>query len=473
MVLSATARGIKETGGQCFDKVESLAASFDAVVRASRTDMAVLTEQVKKLSERGGVPAASSDAVTPQTQSGAAGAAGQVAGTQRSGKEVVPLAPWGAAIQDKITDEYIKQWASGRTKDEVFPSNYDVTSIMAGVCQRNFKVDRASANRITMSKFTFPSRINPLVTADEYFTTYMKRNIATWHSKCKDLLFEAYLKRLVVDGEYGCTVIKQGKRTVALSAAHAIELLTNDSFYTLDSCFTAFVSSIFSFVVTVPNGDRLIVPRSATVPEAFVRLLNAHLGWFILKLRMELTAVAGLPQLVKRGTNADEGMRKLWAVDCLQAAEFMAVHGSNLYRRVVITDGNDPERASVGGYDVEVVKELRGRILLRSAPGASSDAGASAAATRDVPDTEPVALVEGVPAPSGLLAGAAASPAPVGAADLSASASPRGPAAGMVGDGGAAGTPAPVLLAADGVQLGQPEPRGEDSLDMSALSFQP
>lgn len=342
VVLSATARGIKETGGQCFDKVESLAASFDAVVRASRTDMAVLTEQVKKLSERGGVPAASSDAVTPQTQSGAAGTAGQVAGTQRGGKEVVPLAPWGAAIQvgghasmrewlrvdrssghdavtnvptdphapgcgpdlsrflsvcltsglvtvargeqDKITEEYIKQWASGRTKDEVFPSNYDVTSIMAGVCQRNFKVDRASANRITMSKFTFPSRINPLVTADEYFTTYMKRNIATWHSKCKDLLFEAYLKRLVVDGEYGCTVIKQGKRTVALSAAQAIELLTNDSFYTLDSCFTAFVSSIFSFVVTVPNGDRLIVPRSATVPEAFVRLLNAHLGWFILKV---------------------------------------------------------------------------------------------------------------------------------------------------------------------------------------------
>lgn len=145
-------------------------------------------------------------------------------------------------------------------------------------------MDRASANRITMYKFTFPYRINPLVTADEYFTTYMKRNIATWHSKCRGLLFEAYLKRLVVDGEYGCTVIKQGKRTVALSAAHAIELLTNDSFYTLDSCFTAFVSSIFSFVVTVPNGDRLIVPRSATVPEAFVRLLNAHLGWFILKV---------------------------------------------------------------------------------------------------------------------------------------------------------------------------------------------
>lgn len=100
VVLSATARANKETGGQCFDKVESLAASFDALVRANRTDMGFLTGQVKKLSDRGSVSAgAATDAVTPQSQSGGAGATGLVAGTQRSVKEVLPLAPWGAAIQ--------------------------------------------------------------------------------------------------------------------------------------------------------------------------------------------------------------------------------------------------------------------------------------------------------------------------------------------------------------------------------------
>lgn len=117
---------------------------------------------------------------------------------------------------------------------------------------------------------------------------------------------------------------------------------------------------------------------------------------------MELTAVAGLPQLVKRGSNADEGMRKLWAVDCLQAAEFMAKHKDELFLRVVITDGKDPKRAEVGGYDLDVVKELRSRILVRAVPIASRvvGEGAGPAAASGPSVSNPIATVGGAPVAS-------------------------------------------------------------------------
>lgn len=99
VVLSATARANKESLGQCFDKVESLAASFDALVRTNRTDMGALTELVKELPDRGGLPSGSTaDGGLSPSQSGASGPNGLVS-TPRPSKEVLPLAPWGAQVQ--------------------------------------------------------------------------------------------------------------------------------------------------------------------------------------------------------------------------------------------------------------------------------------------------------------------------------------------------------------------------------------
>lgn len=86
---------------------------------------------------------------------------------------------------------------------------------------------------------------------------------------------------------------------------------------------------------------------------------------------MALTAAAGLPQLVTRGSNADEGMRKLWAMDSAQARRFLKARGQTLSHRVLIKDGNDDQCVSLG-YDEAVIKDLRKRILITSKPATSA-----------------------------------------------------------------------------------------------------
>lgn len=187
--------------------------------------------------------------------------------------------------KDKITVRYISEWAAARTPDEVFLTNSAMAALMAEVCEKCFKVDRASAERITLSRFMFPNRVNNSVDmTEDLFTSYMRRNIAQWHTKSKDFFFDAYPQRLVLDGQYGGTTVKQGKRTLYVPPGDAVKLLTNDSFYTRPTCHSAFVGAMFAFVAVVPGGDRLIIPLSDTNEEAYLELMTAQVGWFILKV---------------------------------------------------------------------------------------------------------------------------------------------------------------------------------------------
>lgn len=157
---------------------------------------------------------------------------------------------------------------------------------------------------------------------------------------------------------------------------------------------------------------------------------------------MTLTAAAGLPQLVTRGSNADEGMRELWAMGCAQARR--KHRGKLLAHRVVIKDGDDDNCAFVG-YDDLIIADLCKRILIKS-PKASAAAGESSAAPSTVPSTSVSAE------------GAAASP--LGGLDAGSSAA---------GDGQGstpASAPPPVTLGGAGV-----EPPRRDSLDLFSLSF--
>lgn len=94
---------------------------------------------------------------------------------------------------------------------------------------------------------------------------------------------------------------------------------------------------------------------------------------------MALTAAAGLPQLVTRGSNADEGMRKLWAMYCAQARLFLKSRGKQLVHRLRIKDGDDDGCVSVG-YDVNVIEDLRKRILI-TAKTAAADASSAGPST--------------------------------------------------------------------------------------------
>lgn len=167
----------------------------------------------------------------------------------------------------------------------MFLSNSALTAMMAEVCEKCFSVDRASADRITLSKFLFPNKVNnPTGTTEELFTSYMRRNIAQWHMKSKDFLFDAFLQRLVLDGQFGGTTIKQGKRTPYVSPSDAVKLLTNDTFYIRPTCHSAFVGAMFAFIAVVPGGDQLLVPLSETNEEAYLELMTVQFGWFILKV---------------------------------------------------------------------------------------------------------------------------------------------------------------------------------------------
>lgn len=53
--------------------------------------------------------------------------------------------------------------------------------------------------------------------------------------------------------------------------------------------------------------------------------------------------MAGLPKLTDRFSNADEGMRKLWAIDCFVAARDNN-KGSRSFHRLLIVDGDQPMR---------------------------------------------------------------------------------------------------------------------------------
>lgn len=167
--------------------------------------------------------------------------------------------------KDKILVKYISLWAAAKTPGEVFLANSALTAVMAEVCQNSFKVSRASADRITLSRFLFANRVNnPAGTTEELFTSYMRRSIAQWHIKSKDFFFDAFLQRLVLDGHFGGTTVKQEKRTLYVTPSEAVKLLTNDMFYIRPTCHSAFVGAMFAFLAAVPCGDRLIVPLSAT-----------------------------------------------------------------------------------------------------------------------------------------------------------------------------------------------------------------
>lgn len=85
--------------------------------------------------------------------------------------------------------------------------------------------------------------------------------------------------------------------------------------------------------------------------------------WSALQIRMELTTLAGLPKLTSLGTNADEVMRKLWAIESQETAAFHDKKTTK-YGRLVIVDGEDPERANVSAYTENVLAPLRRQMLV-------------------------------------------------------------------------------------------------------------
>lgn len=360
-VVSSDARYNKEAASQVLRKLEALCACVDGLVRSHVTGMDKLMTLITAQPSMS-VAAGATGVAGPSGGSEGARSDGHMT---RSGN-AIPEAPWGAKLQDKITVQYVNLWVMAKTPDDVFLSNSALTAVMVEVCQKSFKVDRASADRITLSRFRFPNRVNNAVDkTEDLFTSYMRRSIAQWHIKSKDFFFDAFLQRLVLDGQYGGTAVKLGKRTPYVTPTEAVRLLSDDTFYIRPICHSAFVGAMFAFIAALPGGSKLIVPLSAANEEAYLDLMTAQFGWFILKLRMALTSAAGLPQLVTRGSNADEGMRKLWAMDSAQARRFLKNRGKELMHRLRIKDGDDDQCVSVG-YDDQTIEDLRKRILIKS-----------------------------------------------------------------------------------------------------------
>lgn len=99
-----------------------------------------------------------------------------------------------------------------------------------------------------------------------------------------------------------------------------------------------------------------------------------------LQIRMELTDVAGLSKLTSLVTNADEGMKKMWAIESQETA-IAHVKGVLNYGGLIIIDGNDAERGQVTKYEEDVLGPLRKQMLVMKPDvqvGAPPPAGAAA-----------------------------------------------------------------------------------------------
>lgn len=290
-----------------------------------------------------------------------------------------PVALWAQNLSDDLNLRYVRLWCTPTTRAQIYLNSNGVTSLAVETIFSGLNVTEEAAKQVVFAKFRFPTKSDSEKFTIDNFAGYAKRDIATWHFKAKGMLFASYLEGLVSHKEYGHFVQRGRHRVPVLPRHQARALLEDNKFITSTTSYSALVAAIIDFISSVPEASCLLVACSQTVSEAFLRLLNAQFSWFTLKIRMELTILAGLPKLSSLGTNADEVMRKLWAIESQETA---VAHDKKCmkYGRMVIVDGDDAERGCVSEYKEEVLAPLRRQMLV--VPRARKDASGASAPSR-------------------------------------------------------------------------------------------
>ncbi|KAK1860963.1 hypothetical protein I4F81_003549 [Pyropia yezoensis] len=296
-------------------------------------------------------------AVTAAVAAGAAPPTPTVVTAAQRRRLVVASAASAAAAND-LNLRYVRLWSAPTTRAQIYLTSNDVTGLAVETIFNGLNVTEEAAKLVVLEKFRFPTKSDCEKFTVDSFVGYAKRDIATWHYKAKGMLFASYLEGLVSRKEYGHFVQRGRHRVPVLPRHQARTLLENNKFITSSTSYNALVAAMIDFLSSVPEASCLLVACSPTVSEAFLRLLSAQL-----LIRMELTTLAGLPKLTSLGTNADEVMRKLWAIESQETAAF---HDKKTikYGRLVIVDGEDPERANVSAYTENVLAPLRRQMLV-------------------------------------------------------------------------------------------------------------
>lgn len=200
-----------------------------------------------------------------------------------------------AVLQDAVTARYIKLWAAATTPEEVFPTSNSISAMITDVTRSVLDVSEEHAQEVVMTVFRFPMKSNPNRFSVETCINYMKRNLSVWNFKKKSKLFADYIERLVQDTQYGRRVGQGRSASVELRPVEALQLITDNSFITSTSSFNALVAAIRAFVASEPATAALWVPRSSSVAEPFLCLLNAQFAWFTCKVGLcVLTCECGL-----------------------------------------------------------------------------------------------------------------------------------------------------------------------------------
>lgn len=99
------------------------------------------------------------------------------------------------------------------------------------------------------------------------------------------MLFASYVEQLVSSGKQGYYARRGRNRVPMLRPHEALDLLQDNKFTWSSTSYNALISAIKDFVASLPDSTGLLVPRSQTVREAYLELLNAHFSWFTLKER--------------------------------------------------------------------------------------------------------------------------------------------------------------------------------------------
>lgn len=165
----------------------------------------------------------------------------------------------------------------------VYPNANTVTLRMVSFIMKRFNTDEAAAKVITTSEFMFPKHKTAKL-GKEKFYLYMRRGIYHWHEKARAIMGPAYVARLVMDGEFGHMEEVDGVSTPRLSQVNARTMLAGGKFYKDDSSQSAIKAAALAFIATLSDQGQLFVKSSEDVPEAHLRLLAPHWGWFTSKV---------------------------------------------------------------------------------------------------------------------------------------------------------------------------------------------